>query len=107
MTNTDGTDLNLIDRIDEKTGASVGMWKDVNAAPVEFGALLAQEAAIITDRDIIDQVTAVLATGEAEGIDIQAVADEIHATYGLVDIDTIESATFWDIVAKHDRTNQR
>jgi hypothetical protein len=38
------THLNLIDRIDEKTGASVGMWRDVTAAPIEWGKLLAAEA---------------------------------------------------------------
>jgi predicted HAD superfamily Cof-like phosphohydrolase len=40
----------------------------------------------------------------AQGIDIDAVADEIVSTYGVMDIDNIDSAEFWDVVRRHDST---
>jgi hypothetical protein len=63
----------------------------------------------ITDRDIREQVfTAVNANGEdlAEGIDVEAITQEIMATYGRVDIDTIDTDEFWALVRKHDATQQ-
>jgi hypothetical protein len=37
MQMTNATHLNLINRIDDKTGASVGMYRNVNVAPIEWG----------------------------------------------------------------------
>lgn len=34
---TDATHLTLIDQVDDRTGASVGMWRGVDAAPTEWG----------------------------------------------------------------------
>lgn len=36
---TNATTLNLINHIDEKTGASVDMWAGTDCAPIEWGAL--------------------------------------------------------------------
>lgn len=41
----DATHLGLINRIDETTGASVGMYRDVNCAPLEWRELLRDEPA--------------------------------------------------------------
>lgn len=63
----------------------------------------------ITDRDIRAQVrTAVTANGAelAEGIDVDAITDEIIGTYGLVDIEEIDNDAFWGLVRKHDATQQ-
>lgn len=36
--------LNLINHVDEKTGASVGMWNGVQAAPIEWGKFFREAA---------------------------------------------------------------
>jgi hypothetical protein len=62
---------------------------------------------MITSSDVANQVTiAIDAQGEqlAAGIDADAITREIIDTYGLVDIDTIDFDTFWDIVSRHDAT---
>ena len=40
------THLNLVNKIDDKTGASVGMWRDVNAAPAEWARYFRQAAPV-------------------------------------------------------------
>lgn len=71
----------------------------------------------VTLTDMIEKIGAsVSANGSelAEGIDVQAVAEEIHDTYGLIDIDAkgedgeqvIPFEEYWAIVAKHDATQQ-
>jgi len=59
----------------------------------------------ITDRDVRGQVAAALTTG-GEGVDIDAVTRDIVSTYGLVDIDSIESEEFWELVRRHDATQR-
>jgi hypothetical protein len=40
----------------------------------------------------------------AEGIDVDAIAEEIRDTYGLIDINAIGSDEYWAIVRQHDAT---
>jgi hypothetical protein len=55
---------------------------------------------MFTDRDLLDQVLRTL-DGNEDDFDTQAIVDEIQSRYGLVDIDTIDSSAYWDIVARH------
>lgn len=41
---TDATALNLISRIDEPSGASVGMWRGVHCAPIEWAEIFRAQA---------------------------------------------------------------
>ena len=55
----------------------------------------------ITDRDMKNKI------GESLGSEgtiewIERVYDKIHESYGLVDIDSIDPATYWEIVANTD-----
>lgn len=59
---------------------------------------------VFTDRDMRNQLAATLAEGESDGIDAEAVLAELQATYGTVNLDTIDDEEFWAVVAKHDRT---
>ena len=76
---------------------------------------ITQELAMtVTLNDIIEQVGVAVSANDpahAEGIDIQAVAEEIRDTYGLISIDATDGEDgdplipfdeFWAIVAKHD-----
>ena len=60
---------------------------------------------MITMNDLRDQITRSL-TDQADGIDVDAVAETIRDRYGLVDIDSIDSAEYWEIVRSHDDTQQ-
>lgn len=58
-----------------------------------------------TDRDIARQVTASISGDQNRAhIDVSKIVAEIVATYGLVDIDTIDHIEYWTIVARHDST---
>lgn len=59
----------------------------------------------MTMTELRDQITRSL-TDQAEGIDVDAVAEEIRDRYGVVDIDTIDSGEYWSIVRSHDATQQ-
>lgn len=59
---------------------------------------------MITSTDILRQVAQAVEAGPSEGIDVDAIVTEIVQTYGLVDIDTIDTDAFWAIVARHDTT---
>lgn len=91
---TDATLLNPINHVDEKTGASVGMYRNINTAPIEWGRLLK------TDRDMRNQIHEALGDEDA-CFDITAIVDEIQRTHGTVDIDTVPAAEFWAIVNRH------
>jgi hypothetical protein len=55
---------------------------------------------VLTDLDLANQVKTTLAEDVAE-YDVEAIVTEIQATYGTVDVDTIEGFAYWDIVEKH------
>lgn len=62
---------------------------------------------MITDRDLrqqIDRTIAAAGPDIADQINVDTLTEEIHRTYGLVDIDTIDPETFWAIAARHDTT---
>lgn len=59
-----------------------------------------------TDRDLRDEVTQSLAD-DALGFDIQAIVDEIQATYGTRSIETLSHDEYWDIVVKHERVGDQ
>lgn len=53
------------------------------------------------DHDMRNQVTATIAGHEAD-YDIPGIVDEIQASYGTVDIHTVDGAVYWKIVDRHD-----
>ncbi len=60
---------------------------------------------MITYTDIHAKVDTAVGSGfGGDTIDIPGIVDEVVATYGLVDIDTIDHDAFWAIVARHDTT---
>lgn len=59
----------------------------------------------VTLTDLRNQITRSL-TDQAEGIDVDAIAEEIRDRYGIVDIDSIDSDEYWEIVRSHDATQQ-
>lgn len=55
---------------------------------------------MFTSRDLRDQI--VTATDASDGTyDVDAITEEIIEKHGAVDVDTIDTAEFWDIVGKH------
>lgn len=53
-----------------------------------------------TSRDLRDQI--VTATDASDGeYDVDAIVEDIVEKYGAVDIDTIDTDEFWQIVGKH------
>lgn len=76
--------------------------------PVAQVVPFTQESAMsVTLEDLRDQIAAsITANGDefANGIDVDAVAEEIHDSYGSVAIDDIDTDEYWAIVAKHDAT---
>lgn len=56
---------------------------------------------MITDSDIREKVTA-STVGFGDDINVDAVADQIIGTYGLVDVEAIPLAEYWAIVQEHD-----
>ncbi len=53
-----------------------------------------------TARDLHDQI--VTATNASDGkYDVDAITEEIISKYGAVNVDTIDSTEFWQIVGKH------
>jgi hypothetical protein len=60
----------------------------------------------ITDGDMRRQVTEALRAGERpQDFDVTAIVDELIGRFGLVNIDTIDNAAFWGVVAAHDTTS--
>lgn len=51
--------------------------------------------------DLVAQIHATIADFD---FDVEAIADEIIQTYGLVDIDTIDTDKYWALVERHDTT---
>lgn len=41
---TNATHLNLINKVNKKTGASVAMWRNVDAAPIAWGEIIRRAA---------------------------------------------------------------
>ena len=67
------------------------------------------EIDMITRRDVADQVAGSLPHSESTegaGIDAEAIVNEIIERHGLVDIETIDHDEYWEIVRKHDATQQ-
>jgi hypothetical protein len=55
---------------------------------------------MITSNDVRAQV--VIATNASDGeYDVDAITTEIIERHGPVDVDTLDSAEFWQIVGKH------
>lgn len=53
-----------------------------------------------TSTDLRRQVTTATDASDGE-YDVDAIVDEIIERHGAVDIDTLDSGEFWDIVGKH------
>jgi len=54
----------------------------------------------ITDRDMAEQVSRSLGA-DADDFDTDAIVEEIRKAYGLIDIDDIDSDTYWALVERH------
>lgn len=76
-----------------------------------------EPAMTVSLSDLRDQINvSITANGpeHAEGIDVEAIAEEIRDTYGLIDINAkdsdgepiIDHDEYWAIVRKHDATQQ-
>lgn len=53
--------------------------------------------------DIAYQISTTL-DDYADDYNIDAIVDEIEKRHGLVDIDSIDSTEYWEIVERHDTT---
>lgn len=61
----------------------------------------------ITDGDMRRQVTEVLRAGERpQDFDVTGIVDELIGRFGLVNVDTIDNAAFWGVVAAYDTTSK-
>lgn len=60
---------------------------------------------MITSDDITRQVEASL-TDWVSDFDVPAIVADIIATYGLVDIDDIDTEEYWALVQTHDVTEE-
>lgn len=60
---------------------------------------------MITTDDMARQVRATLEPVEGE-YDVDGIVDEIHAEFGLVDIDAVPHSGYWLIVARHARPDE-
>lgn len=53
-----------------------------------------------TDRDLREEVTESLGTDVAD-FDVDAIVDELQATFGTRSIETLAHAEYWGVVEKH------
>lgn len=60
---------------------------------------------MITIPDMLRQVVEAASGCDGE-YDVDAITEEIHERYGLVDIDDIDADEFWEIVGKHATDDQ-
>lgn len=60
---------------------------------------------MITSTDMRDFVIRTL-DGREDEFDVDAIVDDLQAKYGTVDLDgdAVDSDTYWQIVARHDRS---
>lgn len=93
------THLNLINHIDNRTGASVAMWAGVHCAPIEWGRMLAGQVS-----DDKKPMTGVWYRATAGGsmckvVEIGERTAKIIASGGQVEIVTLRAfARDWELV---------
>jgi hypothetical protein len=68
----------------------------------EFDSEQEETVGDANDVNVRFQVRNAIEAGDATGINIDGVANEIIASYGLVNVDMIDPDVFWSIVSRHD-----
>lgn len=80
---------------------SAGFWSIVALYEVDAPRL---PRAVITDRDMREQVLATLDGFHPEDYNVEAIVEEIQRVYGTVSVESIEDGAYWEIVARFDKT---